>query len=79
MAAAMGCSMMLRVGRPGAAGGISVTARFSTSVIADGTQISTRGRLKAGDADTLEQQPDHPLGDVESVIAPPRSGRTATM
>ena len=39
--------------------------RCSTWVIADGTQMSTRAALEAGDARALEQHPDQALGDLE--------------
>ena len=64
IAAAIGCSISCASAAP-ARRAASVTARRSTSVIADGTQMTTFGRLKRRDADALQQQPDHPLGDVE--------------
>ena len=64
MAAAMGCSIRWASEAP-ARLAASFTARRSTSVMADGTQMTTRGRLKRLTPDPLQQQPDHALGDVE--------------
>ena len=64
MAAAIGCSMSWASAAP-ARRAASVTARRSTSVMADGTQITTRGRLNLLTPGPLQQQADHALGDVE--------------
>ena len=64
MAAAMGCSMSWASAAP-ARRAASVTARRSTSVMADGTQMTTRGPVEPVDAGPLQQQADHALGDVE--------------
>ena len=64
MAAAIGCSMSCASAAP-ARRAASVTARRSTSVMADGTQITTRGPVEPVDADAVQQQPDHALGDLE--------------
>ena len=64
IAAAIGCSMSCASAAP-ARRAASVTARRSTSVIADGTQITTRGRLNRLTPDPLQQQADHPLRDLE--------------
>ena len=64
MAAAIGCSMSWASAAP-ARRAASVTARRSTSVMADGTQMTTRGPVEAADAGPLQQQADHALGDVE--------------
>ena len=57
----------------------SVTARFSTSVIADGTQMSTRGRLNRLTPTRCKSNRIMRSVMSKSVIAPPRKGRTATM
>ena len=64
MAAAMGCSMRWAAEAP-ARRAASLTARRSTEVMADGTQISTRGRFSLVIAGPPQQQADRPLGDVE--------------
>ena len=64
IAAAIGCSISCASAAP-ARRAASVTARRSTSVIADGTQMTTFGPREPADADALQQQPDHPLGDLE--------------
>ena len=56
----------------------SSTARFSTRVMADGTQISTRA-MESGDAARWNNSRMIRWVMSKSVIAPPRSGRTATM
>ena len=53
IAAAIGCSMRLASAAP-ARRAASVTARRSTSVIADGTQMTTFGPGEAADADSLQ-------------------------
>ena len=68
----------LRIAAP-ARRAASSTARRSTSVIADGTQMTTFGPLKPRDADSLQEQRIIRSVMSKSVIAPPRSGRTATM
>ncbi len=64
MAAAIGCSMRWAAEAP-ARRAASLTARRSTEVMADGTQIRTRGRCQLGDPGPPQQQADGPLGDVE--------------
>ncbi len=64
MAAAIGCSIKYAPAAP-ARRAASSTARFSTSVMADGTQINTRGRLNRVTPVRCEQQADHPLRDLE--------------
>ena len=57
----------------------SVTARRSTSVIADGTQITTFGRVNLLTPTRCRRSRIMRSVISKSVIAPPRSGRTATM
>ena len=57
----------------------SVTARRSTSVMADGTQITTRGRLKRLTPTRCSKRRIMRCVMSKSVMAPPRNGRTATM
>ena len=57
----------------------SITARRSTSVIAEGTQITTRGRLKRLTPTRWRSRRIIRCVTSKSVIAPWRSGRTATM
>jgi len=57
----------------------SVTARRSTAVIADGTQITTRGRLSRLTPTRCNSSRIMRWVTSKSVIAPLRSGRTATM
>jgi hypothetical protein len=57
----------------------SVTARRSTSVMADGTQITTRGRLKRLTPTRCSSRRIMRWVMSKSVMAPWRSGRTATM
>ena len=64
MAAAIGCSMSWASAAP-ARRAASVTARRSTAVMADGTQIDHPRSVEAVDPDPLQQQADHPLGDLE--------------
>ena len=56
---------MRKVCRAPGAGGFESTARCSTWVMAEGTQISTRGPLEPRDAGALEQHADQALGDLE--------------
>ncbi len=78
MAAAIGCSMRWAVDAP-ARRAASLTARRSTEVMADGTQISTRGRLNL-EIPALRSN-SRIIRSVmsKSVMAPSRNGRTATM
>ena len=64
MAAAMGCSMRWASAAP-ARRAASVTARFSTAVMADGHADDHPRPVEAVHADPLQQQPDHALGDLE--------------
>jgi hypothetical protein len=56
-----------------------VTARRSTSVIADGTQMTTLGRVKRLTPTRWSSRRIMRSVISKSVIAPPRNGRTATM
>ncbi len=56
-----------------------MTARRSTSVIADGTQITTLGRVNRLTPTRCRSRRIIRSVISKSVIAPPRSGRTATM
>ena len=78
MAAAMGCSMSWASAAP-ARRAASVTARRSTSVMADGTQMTTRGRLKRLTPARCSSSRIMRWVTSKSVMAPWRSGRTATM
>ena len=78
MAAAMGCSMSWVSVAP-ACRAASFTARRSTSVMADGTQISTRGRWKRDRPARCSSRRIMRWVISKSVIAPWRRGRTATM
>ena len=78
IAAAIGCSIRLASAAP-ARRAASVTARRSTSVIADGTQITTFGRVKRLTPTRCSSSRIIRSVISKSVIAPPRSGRTATM
>ena len=78
MAAAIGCSMSCASAAP-ARRAASVTARRSTSVMADGTQITTRGRLKRLTPARWSSRRIMRWVMSKSVMAPWRSGRTATM
>ena len=78
MAAAMGCSMSCDLGGAGPPGRL-VTARRSTAVMADGTQITTRGRLNRLTPTRWSSRRIIRWVMSKSVMAPPRSGRTATM
>jgi len=78
MAAAMGCSMRWASDAP-ARLAASITARRSTAVMADGTQITTRGRLKRLTPTRWSSSRIMRWVISKSVMAPLRSGRTATM
>ena len=78
MAAAIGCSMSWASAAP-ARRAASVTARRSTSVMADGTQMTTRGRLNRLTPTRWSSSRIMRWVISKSVIAPWRSGRTATM
>ena len=78
MAAAMGCSMRNAPLAP-APRAASSTARRSTSVMADGTQIRTLGRLKRDTPARCSRRRIMRCVMSKSVMAPLRSGRTATM
>ena len=78
MAAAIGCSISWASAAP-ARRAASVTARRSTSVIADGTQMTTFGRVKRLTPTRCSSRRIIRSVISKSVIAPPRSGRTATM
>ena len=78
IAAAMGCSMRKVCAAP-ARRAASRTARCSTWVIADGTQMSTRARWSREIPARWNNIRIRRCVISKSVIAPPRSGRTATM
>jgi hypothetical protein len=78
MAAAMGCSMSWASAAP-ARRAASLTARRSTSVMADGTQMTTRGRLKRLTPARWSSSRIIRWVMSKSVMAPWRSGRTAMM
>ena len=78
MAAAIGCSMSCASAAP-ARRAASITARRSTSVMADGTQITTRGRLNRFTPTRCRSRRIIRCVTSKSVMAPWRSGRTATM
>ena len=78
MAAAIGCSMRCASAAP-ARRAASVTARRSTAVMADGTQMTTRGRLNRFTPTRCSSRRIMRWVISKSVIAPLRSGRTATM
>ena len=78
MAAAIGCSMSCASAAP-ARRAASVTARRSTSVMADGTQMTTLGRLNRLTPTRCSSSRIMRWVISKSVIAPWRSGRTATM
>ena len=78
IAAAIGCSMSCASEAP-ARRVASVTARRSTSVIADGTQITTFGRVKRETPTRCSNNRIIRSVISKSVMAPPRNGRTATM
>ena len=74
----MGCSMSCASAAP-ARRAASVTARRSTAVIADGTQMTTRGRLNRLTPTRSRTSRIMRWVTSKSVMAPARSGRTATM
>ncbi len=78
MAAAIGCSIRKAPLAP-APRAASSTARRSTSVMADGTQMSTRGRLKRDTPARCSNSRIIRWVMSKSVMAPLRRGRTATM
>ena len=78
IAAAIGCSNNCASAAP-ALRVASVTARRSTSVIADGTQIKTFGRENRDTPARCSNRRIIFSVISKSVIAPPRRGRTATM
>ena len=78
MAAAIGCSNNCASAAP-ARRVASVTARRSTSVIADGTQINTFGRANRETPARFNSSRIICSVVSKSVMAPPRNGRTATM
>ena len=78
MAAAMGCSIRKLADAP-ARRAASLTARRSTAVMADGTQISTLGRLRRLTPTRRSRTLSMRSVTSKSVMAPPRSGRSATM
>ena len=78
IAAAIGCSMRKVCAAP-ARRAASSTARCSTCVMADGTQISTRARYNRLTPARWNKSRIMRCVISKSVIAPPRNGRTATM
>ena len=78
IAAANGCSINWASAAPERRAA-SVTARRSTAVIADGTQMSTFGRLKRLTPTRSRSNRTMRWVTSKSVMAPLRSGRTATM
>ena len=78
MAAAIGCSMSWHSAAP-ARRAASVTARRSTWVMAEGTQITTRGRLNRDTPTRSSTSRIIRWVTSKSVMAPARSGRTAMM
>ena len=78
IAAAMGCSISWASAAP-ARRAASMTARRSTSVMADGTQITTRGRLNLLTPARWSSRRIMRWVMSKSVMAPWRSGRTAMM
>ncbi len=78
MAAAIGCSISCASLAP-ARRVASVTARLSTSVIADGTQMITFGRVNRETPTRWRSRRIIRSVMSKSVMAPPRSGRTAAM
>ena len=77
IAAARGCSMSWASAAP-AFRAASVTARRSTAVMADGTQISTLGRLNRLTPTRSRSRRTIRWVTSKSVMAPLRSGRLAT-
>ena len=78
IAAAMGCSIRKLADAP-ARRAASLTARRSTAVMAEGTQISTLGRLRRLTPTRRSSTLSMRSVTSKSVMAPPRSGRSATM
>ena len=78
IAAAIGCSISWASAAP-ARLVASMTARRSTGVIADGTQITTRGRLNRETPTRFNSRRIISWVTSKSVIAPLRRGLTATM
>ena len=78
MAAAIGCSMRKLADAP-ARRAASLTARRSTAVMAEGTQISTLGRFNRLTPTRRSSTLSIRSVTSKSVMAPPRSGRSATM
>ena len=78
MAAAIGCSIKKLADAP-ARRAASFTARRSTAVMAEGTQMSTLGRLSRLTPTRRSKTDNMRSVTSKSVIAPPRSGRSATM
>ena len=78
MAAAMGCSIRWAADAP-ARRAASFTARLSTDVMADGTQIRTRGRFILVTPARRSSRRIMRSVMSKSVMAPSRRGRTATM
>ena len=78
MAAAMGCSIRKQADAP-ARRVASLTARRSTAVMADGTQMSTLGRFSRPTPTRCRSTLSIRSVTSKSVMAPPRSGRSATM
>ena len=78
MAAAIGCSIRKLADAP-ARRAASLTARRSTAVMADGTQISTLGRLSRLTPTRRSSTLSMRSVTSKSVMAPPRRGRSATM
>ena len=77
-AAAIGCSISITLPAP-ARRAASFTARISTSVRADGTQITTRGRLNRFTPTWRKMARIICSVMSKSVMAPLRRGRWATM
>ena len=78
MAAAIGCSIRKLAEAP-ARRAASFTARRSTAVMAEGTQIRTLGRLSRPTPTRRSSTLSIRSVTSKSVMAPPRSGRSATM
>ena len=78
IAAAIGCSIRKLDDAP-ARRAASLTARRSTAVMAEGTQIRTLGRLRRPTPTRRNRTLSIRSVTSKSVMAPPRSGRSATM
>ena len=78
MAAAIGCSMRKEADAP-ARRAASLTARRSTAVMAEGTQMRTLGRFSRPTPTRRSSTDSMRSVTSKSVMAPPRSGRSATM